>query len=72
MPRFCHISRNLPEIPRAHFHWALWAKLNPIMTATRTATLAHRAEVLDDHASDSNHKKGLGIGNLDSWLETDY
>jgi len=50
----------------------LWAKLNPITTATRTATLAHRAEVLDDHASDSNHKKGLGIGNLDSWLETDY
>jgi len=49
----------------------LWAKLNPITTATQTATLAHRAEVLDDHASDSNHKKGLGIGNLDSWLETD-
>ena len=44
----------------------LWAKLNPITTATRTATLAHRAEVLDDHASDSNHKKGLSIGNLDS------
>jgi len=44
----------------------LWAKLNPITTATRTATLAHRAEVLDDHASDLNHKKGLGIGNLDS------
>ncbi len=23
----------------------------------------HRAEVIDDHASDSNHKKALGIGN---------
>jgi len=34
----------------------LWAKLNLIMTATWTATLAH-------HASDLNHKKGLGISN---------
>ena len=39
----------------------LWAKLNLITTATRTATLAHCAKVIDDHASDSNHKKGLGI-----------
>jgi len=50
----------------------LWAKLNLIMTATQTATLALCAKVLDDHASDLNHKKGLSIGNLDSWLETDY
>lgn len=41
---------------------SLWSKLNAITIATRTATLAHRAEVLDDHASDSNHKKALGIG----------
>ena len=27
----------------------------------RTATLAHRAETLDDHATDSNHKKTLGM-----------
>ena len=27
----------------------------------RTATLAHQAEMLDDHASDSNHKKTLNI-----------
>ena len=39
----------------------LWAKLNPITTATQTATLAYRAEVIDDHTSDSNHKKGLSI-----------
>ena len=27
----------------------------------RTATLQHRAEMLDDHANNSNHKKCLGI-----------
>lgn len=41
---------------------SLWSVLNTISPATRTATLAHRAEVIDDHASDSNHKKALGIG----------
>ena len=40
---------------------SLWSKLNMITTATRTATLAHRAEVIDDHASDLNRKKALGI-----------
>ena len=43
----------------------LWAKLNLITTVTQTATLAHHAEVIDDHASDSNHKKGLGISSSD-------
>lgn len=41
---------------------SLWSRLNAIATSTRTATLAHRAEVLDDHTSDSNHKKTLGMG----------
>ncbi|KAH9478281.1 hypothetical protein JR316_0008734 [Psilocybe cubensis] len=40
---------------------SLWADLNSISPAARTATLAHRTEILDDHASDSNHKKALGI-----------
>jgi len=40
---------------------SLWSGLNGISPSTRTATLAHRAEVLDDHACDSNHKKLLGI-----------
>lgn len=40
---------------------SLWSKLNLITGATRTATLAHRGEVIDDHASDSNHKKALGM-----------
>jgi len=44
---------------------SLWSRLNLITTSTRTATLAHRAEVIDDHASDSNHKKALGIGKSD-------
>ena len=33
--------------------------MNGISPTTWTATLAHCAEVLDDHASDSNHKKML-------------
>lgn len=40
---------------------SLWSSLNGISRAARTATLAHRAEILDDHTSDSNHKKMLGI-----------
>lgn len=44
---------------------SLWSGLNGISPTTRTATLAHRAEVLDDHACDSNHKKLLGMMN---WL----
>jgi hypothetical protein len=40
---------------------SLWSTLNCISPSARTATLAHRAEVLDDHATDSNHKKMLGM-----------
>lgn len=40
---------------------SLWSTLNSISPTARTATLAHRAEMLDDHANDSNHKKSLGI-----------
>jgi hypothetical protein len=40
---------------------SLWAGLNTITPATRTATHAHRAELIDDHAADSNHKKTLAI-----------
>jgi hypothetical protein len=43
---------------------SLWSRLNLITSATRTATHAHRAEVIGDHASDSNHKKTLGMGKL--------
>lgn len=38
---------------------SLWSGLNGISPTARTATLAHRAEMLDDHACDSNHKKML-------------
>jgi hypothetical protein len=41
---------------------SLWANMNTITPAARTATLAHRAEMIDDHANDSNHQKLLGIG----------
>lgn len=40
---------------------SLWSSLNSISPTARTATLAHRAEMLDDHATDSNHKKTLAI-----------
>jgi hypothetical protein len=40
---------------------SLWSSLNSISPSTRTATLAHRAEVIDDHTTDSNIKKMLGI-----------
>jgi hypothetical protein len=41
---------------------SLWAVLNAVTPATRTATLAHRAEIIDDHMTDSNHKKALNMG----------
>jgi hypothetical protein len=47
---------------------SLWSELNAISPTARTATLAHRAEMLDDHASDSNYRKMLGIGMLPSYL----
>ena len=40
----------------------LWAVLNSVAASTRTASLAHRTEVLDDHMSDNNWKKMLHIG----------
>jgi hypothetical protein len=40
----------------------LWAVLNTVSAATRTASLAHRTEILDDHMNDSNLKKMLHIG----------
>src|SRR3981189_766087 len=40
---------------------SLWSSLNSISPTVRTATLPHRAEMLDDHASDSNHKKMLSM-----------
>jgi hypothetical protein len=42
----------------------LWSVLNSVSSATRTATLAHRTEILDDHMSDNNWKKILNIGKL--------
>jgi hypothetical protein len=40
---------------------SLWSTLNGISPSTRTATLAHRSEVLDDHTCDSNFKKMVGM-----------
>jgi hypothetical protein len=35
---------------------SLWSNLNSISPTVRTAALPQRAEMLDDHACDSNHK----------------
>jgi hypothetical protein len=43
---------------------SLWSTLNTVTPAMRTATLAHRAEIMDDHMTDSNNKKLLGMGML--------
>src|ERR1700742_1331607 len=43
---------------------SLWSSLNSISPTARTATLAHRAEILDDHVYDSNEKKCLNMANL--------
>ena len=51
---------------------SLWSRLNLIATATRTATLAHHTEVIDDHATNSNHKKALGMGQLDSSISRSF
>jgi hypothetical protein len=40
----------------------LWSVLNLVSRSTRTATLGHRAEMLDDHMNDNNWKKLVGIG----------
>ena len=40
---------------------SLWSNLNSISPTVRTATLPHRAEMLDDHTCDSNHKKLLSM-----------
>ena len=40
---------------------SLWSVLNAVTPAMRTASLAHRAELMDDHMTDSNHKKYLGM-----------
>jgi Kyakuja-Dileera-Zisupton transposase len=39
----------------------LWSILNSISPSMRTASLAHRSEVLDDHMNDSNWKKTVSI-----------
>lgn len=40
----------------------LWSVLNSVSAATRTASLSHRTEILDDHMNDSNWKKMQHIG----------
>ncbi|KAG6904436.1 hypothetical protein DXG01_009973, partial [Tephrocybe rancida] len=39
----------------------LWASLNKVSSQARTATLAHRVEIIDDHMSDNNWKKIINM-----------
>lgn len=48
---------------------SLWSVLNTISPMTRTSTLAHRAEILDDHMNDSNWKKLLNMRKLSGTLQ---
>ena len=50
----------------------LWSVLNSISASTRTASLAHRTEILDDHMNDSNWKKMLHIGISLNFVNTSY
>jgi len=60
---FCYATSFIPGtgIVTREILEPLWAELNTILPAVRTATLAYRSEILSDHASDSNHKKALGM-----------
>ncbi len=40
---------------------SLWANLNTIAHTTQTATLTHWVEVINDYATNSNHKKALAM-----------
>ena len=40
---------------------SLWSTLNSISPTVCKVILTHCTEVLDDHASDSNHKKLIGM-----------
>ena len=50
----------------------LWSVLNSVSASTRTASLAHRTEILDDHMNDNNWKKMLHIGISLNLVRTSY
>ncbi|KAM6494950.1 hypothetical protein JOM56_009573, partial [Amanita muscaria] len=60
---FCFATSFIPgaSIVAGEILESLWSSLNAISPTVRTATLAHRAEMLDDHATDSNNRKLVGM-----------
>lgn len=44
----------------------LWSALNQVSRSTRTATLPHREEILDDHMNDNNWCKLVNMSELSS------
>lgn len=46
----------------------LWSTLNEVSRSTRTASLAHRTEILDDHMRDSNWKKIINTGEFQIYI----
>ena len=61
---FCYATSFIPHtgVMVGEFLEMLWSSLDSITPTVQTATLANRAETIDDHASNSNHKKMLSIG----------
>jgi hypothetical protein len=61
---FCYATSFIPGtgVTIGEILEMLWSSLNSISPTVRTATLANRAETIDDHATDSNHKKMVNIG----------
>ncbi|KAF9487464.1 hypothetical protein BDN71DRAFT_1513940 [Pleurotus eryngii] len=57
----CFAPGSVANLYRGKILELLWANLNAVTPAMRMATLAHQAEMLDDHICDSNHKKALNI-----------
>ena len=71
---FCYATTFIPgaAVVAGEILESLWAVLNAVTPAMRTATLAHRAELMDDHMTDSNHKKSLAMGKCCQYFQTQF
>jgi hypothetical protein len=60
---FCYAPSFIPGsgIVAREILESLWSSLNLILPTVRMETLPHRAEMLYNYSTDSNHKKMLGM-----------
>lgn len=63
---FCYATSFIPGagVVAGEILESLWSVLNTVAPMTRTATLAHHAEILDDHMNDCNWKKIQDMGKI--------